>query len=88
MKGDIVTLRAALFALPILLPIAGSVRETVAEGFARATDPEGFNRRGLLAKALAAIQKSGTALIVETSKLIPSRIRTADAHDVNAAKQA
>ena len=88
MVGDIVTLRAALFAPPILLPIPESVRETVAEGFARATDPEGFNRRGLLAKALAAIEKSGQALIVETSNLIPSRIRKADAHDVNAANQA
>ena len=88
MMGDIVTLRAALFAPPILLPLAESVRETVAEGFARATDPEGFNRRGLLAKALAAIEKSGQALIVETSKLIPSQIRKADAHDVNAANRA
>ena len=39
--------------------------------------------RALTRKALAAIQKSGTALIVE-NKLIPSRIRKADAHDVNA----
>lgn len=88
MVGDIVTLRAALFAPSILLPIPESVRETVAEGFARATDPEGFERRGLLAKALAAIQKSGTALMQETNKLIPPRIARADAHDVNAAKQA
>jgi hypothetical protein len=88
MVGDIVALRAALFAPPTLLPIPESVRETVAEGFARATDPEGFERRGLLDKALAAIEKSGQALIVETSKLIPSRIRKADAHDVNAANQA
>jgi hypothetical protein len=88
MVGDIVTLRAALFAPPILLPIPESVRETVTEGFARATDPEGLNRRGLLAKALAAIEKSGQALIVETSKLIPSQIRKADAHDVNAANRA
>jgi hypothetical protein len=88
MVGDIVTLRAALFAPPILLPIPDSVRETVAEGFARATDPEGFERRGLLAKALAAIDKSGQALIVETSNLIPSQIRKADAHDVNAANRA
>jgi hypothetical protein len=88
MVGDIVTLRAALFAPPILLPIPESVREIVTEGFARATDPEGFERRGLLGKALAAIQKSGTALIVETSKLIPSQIRKADAHDVNAANRA
>jgi hypothetical protein len=51
-------------------------------------DPDGFNRRGLLAKALAAIQKSGTALIVETNKLIPPHIAKAGAHDVNAAKQA
>jgi len=42
----------------------------------------------LLAKALAAIEKSGQALIVETSKLIPSQIRKADAHDVNAANRA
>jgi hypothetical protein len=55
MAGDIVTLWAALLAPPILLQIAVSVRETVAEGFARATDPEGFEGRGLLAKALAAI---------------------------------
>ena len=41
----------------VLLPIPESVRETVAEGFARATDPEGLERRGLLKKALAAIQK-------------------------------
>ena len=88
MVGDIVTLRAALFAPPILLPIPESVRETVTEGFARATDPEGLSRRGLLAKALAAIEKSGQALIVETSKLIPSQIRKADAHDVNAANRA
>jgi hypothetical protein len=88
MVGDIVTLRAALFAPPILLPIPESVRETVTEGFAQATDPEGFERRGLLAKALAAIQKSGTALMEETNKLIPPRIARADAHDVNAAKQA
>lgn len=58
------------------------------EGFAQATDPEGFERRGLLTKALAAIQKSGTALMEETNKLIPPRIARADAHDVNAAKQA
>jgi hypothetical protein len=83
-----VALRAALFAPPTLLPILESVRETVAEGFARTTDPEGFERRGLLGKALAAIEKSGQALIMETSKLIPSRIRKADAHDVNAANQA
>jgi hypothetical protein len=82
MVGDIAALRAILLAIP------ESVRETVAEGFARATDPEGFNRRGLLAKALAAIEKSGQALIVETSKLIPSQIRKADAHDVNAANRA
>jgi len=47
------------------LPIAESVRETVAEGLARATDPEGFERRGLLEKALAAIPKSEPALIEE-----------------------
>jgi hypothetical protein len=88
MVGDIVTLRAALFAPPILLPMVASVRETVAEGFARATDPEGFERRGLLMKALAVIKKSGTALIEETNKLIPPRVARADAHDVNAAKQA
>lgn len=88
MVGDIVTLRAALFAPPILLPIAESIRETVAEGFARAIDPEGFERRGLLTKALAAIRRSGTALMEETNKLIPSRLVRADAHDVNAAKQA
>lgn len=88
MAGDIVTLRAALFAPPILLPIAASVRETVAEGFARATDPKGLERRGLLTKALASIQKSGRALIEETNKLIPSRIAKAGAHDVSAAKQA
>lgn len=81
-------LRAALFAPPILLPIMESVRETVAEGFARATDPKGFNRRGLLTKALAAIRKSGNALMEATNKLIPPRIARADAHDVNAAKQA
>src|SRR5690348_15338530 len=62
MVGDIVTLRAAFFAPSILLPIADSVRETVAEGFARATDPKGFERRGFLEKALTAIQKSGAAL--------------------------
>jgi hypothetical protein len=77
-----------LFAPPILLPIAESVRETVAEEFARVTDPEGFKRRGLLAKALNAIQKSGTTLIEETNKLIPPRIAKAGAHDVNAANQA
>jgi hypothetical protein len=88
MMGDTVTLRAALLAPPILFSIAESVRETVAEGFARATDPEGFERRGHLTKALAAIQKSGTALMEETNKLIPPRIARADAYDVNAAKQA
>ncbi|HEV7509215.1 MAG TPA: hypothetical protein VGS07_30345 [Thermoanaerobaculia bacterium] len=88
MVGDIVALRAALFAPPTLLPIPESVRETVAEGFTRATDPEGWERRGLLTKALAAIKKSGTALIVETNKLIPPHIAKAGAHDVNAAKQA
>jgi hypothetical protein len=87
MVGDIVTLRAALFAPPILRPIPETIRETVTEGFARATDPEGFERRGLLAKALAAIQKSGQALIVETSKLISSQVRKADAHDINAANR-
>jgi hypothetical protein len=88
MVGDFVTLRAALFAPPILLPIAEGVRETVAEGFARVTDPEGFQRRGLLVKALAMIERSGRALMEETSKLIPARIAKAGAHDVNAAKQA
>jgi hypothetical protein len=39
-------------------------------------------------KAQTAIKKSGTALMEETNKLIPPRIARADAHDVNAAKQA
>lgn len=60
----------------------------MAEGFARATDPEGFERRGHLTKALAAIKKSGIALMEEANKLIPPRIARADAHDVDAAKQA
>jgi hypothetical protein len=53
MAGDTVTLRTALFAPPILLPITESVRETVLKGSPRATDSEGFNLRGLLEKALA-----------------------------------
>src|SRR4029079_5055295 len=60
----------------------------VAEGFTGAKAPERVNRRCLLTKALAAIKKSGTALMEETNKLIPPRIARAPAHDVNAAKQA
>lgn len=70
------------------MPGRGERPETGAEEFARATDPEGFNRRGLLEKAPAAIQKSGRALMEEMSKLIPARIAKAGEHDVNAANQA
>ena len=55
------------------------------------TDPGSRLRTSIsniLEKTLAAIQKSGHALIKERNKLIPPRVVRANAHDVSAAKQA
>lgn len=85
---DVLRRRAALFAPPTLLPITESIRETVAEGFARVTDPEGFERRGLLTKALAAIKKRGNRSDRGDEQARPSPHRTGGRHDVTAAKPA
>lgn len=86
--GDVVTLRAALLAPPILLTIPEPVRETVETAYAQAMDPEGFERRGLLEKAAAMIARSARALIEETARLMPSGVATADVHDQTAAARA
>ncbi|HEV7509207.1 MAG TPA: hypothetical protein VGS07_30305 [Thermoanaerobaculia bacterium] len=84
-QGDTVTLRAALLAPPTLLTIPEGLRMVMEDGYARSVDPGGFAHRELLERAAALVQRSGTALIEETQKLLPGWIEQAQAHDQRAA---
>jgi hypothetical protein len=86
--GDLVTLRAALLAPPVLLTIPEHLREEIETAYARVVDPEGFERRGLLEKAAAMIERSGRALMEETTRLMPPGIAKASPHDQTAAGRA
>jgi hypothetical protein len=81
-------MRAALLSPPVLFAIPSEVQEDVQEGYARALDPEGFERRALLAKALGLIERAGRNFIEDTTRLLPPYIVKADSNNEAAAKRA
>lgn len=86
--GDLVTLRAALLSPPVLFAIPPEVQEDVQEGYARALDPEGVERRALLDKALALIERAGRNFMADTTRLLPPYLVKADSNNEAAAKRA
>lgn len=86
--GDVVTLRAALLAPPVLFTLPEEAREVIEDAYARTVDPEGFERRGLLDKAAALIERSARVFIEETTRLMPPGIAKASPHDQTAAARA
>jgi hypothetical protein len=85
---DTVTLAAALHAPPTLLRISDDLRSLLLDAYARAVDPEGFERREKLLAAVSKLQRAGTKLIALTLKLIPAEVAGAGNHDLAAAKRA
>jgi hypothetical protein len=86
--GDLVTLRAVLLAPPVLLSIPEHVLIEVKTAYARTLDPEGFERRELLDKALAMIERSGRKFMGEVHNLLPPQLVSAPSDDKGAAARA
>ncbi|MEA2562256.1 MAG: hypothetical protein QOH06_3760 [Acidobacteriota bacterium] len=87
-QGDLTALRAALLAPPILIRVPDYLKETLLTAYAKAIDPEGFERREKLVKAAKLVQKAAQALMVNSAKLVPGGIGKAAAHDKRAAEAA
>jgi hypothetical protein len=82
---DLVTLRAVLLSPPVLLSIPEHVLVEVKTAYARLADPEGFERRELLDKALDMIERSGRKFMGEVHKLLPPQLVSAPSNDKGAA---
>lgn len=88
LAGDLVTLRAVLLAPPVLLSIPEHVLVEVKTVYARTLDPEGFERRELLDKALAMIERSNRKFMGEIHDLLPPQLVSAPSNDKGAAARA
>jgi hypothetical protein len=86
--GDLVTLRAVLLAPAALLSVPEHVLVEVKTAYARTLDPEGFERRELLDKALSMIERSGRKFMGEVHNLLPPSLASAPPNDKGAAARA
>jgi hypothetical protein len=59
--GDVVTLRAAILAPPILLPLPEDVRDLLQAGYAKATDPKGVARARELQEGIERTLQGGAS---------------------------
>jgi hypothetical protein len=80
--GPAVASSRVLFTLP------EEAREVIEDAYARTVAPEGFERRGLLDKAAALIERSARVFMEETTRLMPPGIAKASPHDQTAAARA
>lgn len=86
--GDLVTLRAAILAPPILLPLSEDVREMLQAGYASATDPEGVARVQQLQEGISRTRRAAEALMAQVNVLLPHRVGEAASSDRRAAEEA
>jgi hypothetical protein len=86
--GDFVTLRAAILAPPVLLPLSQEVREMLRAGYASATDPEGVERVQQLQEGVKRTTRAAQALMAQVNALMPHRIGGAASSDRHAAEEA
>jgi hypothetical protein len=86
--GDLVALRAVLLASPVLLSIPAHVLTEIKTAYARTLDPEGFERRELLDKALALLERSGRKFMGEVHSLLPPSLVNAPSNNKGAAARA
>jgi hypothetical protein len=87
-EGDLLTLRAVLLARPVLLSIPAHVLAEIKTAYARTLDPEGFERRELLDKALGLLERSGRKFMGEVHNLLPPSLVNALSNDKGAAARA
>jgi hypothetical protein len=86
--GDVVTLRAAILAPPILLPVSEEIRGLLQAGYASATDPEGVARVQQLQEGMRRTRRAAEALMVQVNALLPHRVGEAASLDRRAAEEA
>ena len=86
--GDVVALRAAILAPPILLPLSEDVRDLLQAGYASAMDPEGVSRAQQLQEGIRRAHRAAQALMAQVHTLLPHRVGEAASSDRRAAEEA
>ena len=86
--GDVLTLRAAILAPRLLLPLTDEQLALLRHGHALATDPHGVERAAAITNGMERVVRAGTVLLAQVTNLIPSAAAKASSSDRTAASLA